>query len=273
MIPKEILNRTGARNTASVPENVLGLLNDGVIETVNLCEWLVVDQLALAEKIFPEHVWSRLLPGLRSDFRKLTPQTAPKKLALVGKYLAAAFPQKSSALRSSQALLSSPSDIVRSWGAYLIGFSKTLSLPEKLTQIRPFAADRNMSTREIAWLALRAEIPGNLEQALSLLSGFVTDPDPSIRRFASELTRPRGVWCSHIPALKEYPEQGFELLEPLRSDSSKYVRDSVGNWLNDASKSAPVSVKTLCDRWEKDSPSPETAYIVKRALRTLSKTS
>ena len=56
MIPEHIQNRKGARNTASVPPTVLGLLNHGHIETVNLCEWLVVNYHPLVvdhSKILP----------------------------------------------------------------------------------------------------------------------------------------------------------------------------------------------------------------------------
>lgn len=54
---------------------------------------------------------------------------------------------------------------------------------------------------------------------------------------------------------------------------SKYVRDSVENWLNDASKTQPSFVEMVCSRWEKESPADETRYISKKAMRTIRKLS
>lgn len=79
----------------------------------------------------------------------------------------------------------------------------------------------------------------------------------------------RGVWCKHTEMLEQNPALGSPILEPLKSDYSKYVRNSVGNWLNDASKTQSGFVRKLCRRWE--SETKETKYIVKKALRTVGK--
>jgi 3-methyladenine DNA glycosylase AlkC len=71
--------------------------------------------------------------------------------------------------------------------------------------------------------------------------------------------------------LKDQPEFGLPILEPLLADASKYVKNSVGNWLNDASKSQSEWVQATATRWLKKSASLDTQYIVKRALRTLDK--
>ncbi|HJN15541.1 MAG TPA: hypothetical protein QGH10_08630 [Armatimonadota bacterium] len=41
--------------------------------------------------------------------------------------------------------------------------------------------------------------------------------------------------------------------------------------LNDASKSAPEWATDTCERWLRESPTPETEWIVNRAMRTLRK--
>ncbi len=271
MIPEEILNRKGARNTASIPPAVLDLLNQGRIETRGLCEWLVTDQLALAETVFARLGWKKLVAPLRARFAETKPTTAPKKLECIGRFLAESFPSKPEAKAAIALLLGETSDIARSWGAYLIGSGRTFTLREKFRLIRPFASDPNMSVREMAWMSMRPDVTANLTDSFAILHPFTADTDPSIRRFASELTRPRGVWCSHIKALKDDPSPGIPLLEPMRADPSKYVQDSVANWLNDASKSSATLISGICSRWERESPSTETARIVKRAMRTLRK--
>lgn len=271
MIPAEIRNRKGARNTASVPPAVRDLLNKGHIETKNLCEWLVTDQLALAETVFARLGWKKLVPPLRACFAETQPPTAPKKLECIGSFLAKSFPSKADAQQAASLLLNETSDIARSWGAYLIGSGRNITLCEKFRLIRPFAADSNMSVREMAWMAMRGDVTAKLAESFAILQSFTTDSDPNLRRFASELTRPRGVWCAHIKALKDDPSPGILLLEPLRADPSKYVQDSVANWLNDTSKSHASFVSETCSRWEKESPCLETRKIVRRAMRSLRK--
>lgn len=271
-IPAHILKRKGSITTSGVPVAVQKLLNQGLIETVNLVEWLIVDQEFLSRNLFHDFGWSFLLDPLRKEFALLTTKTAPKKLELIGRVLSHFSADKTIFNDAYNKLKDHRSDVVRSWACMMNGQRAELSLGEKLNRIRPLAADKNPNVRESAWLALRPPIANELPEALRLLVMFSKNKDANIRRFASEATRPRGVWCNHIAELKENPEIGLPILEPLKSDSSKYVRDSVGNWLNDASKTKPDWVRELCCNWEKASPTLETAYIVRRALRTLNKT-
>jgi 3-methyladenine DNA glycosylase AlkC len=54
-------------------------------------------------------------------------------------------------------------------------------------------------------MAVRDEVVRSPAQALALLQPWAPDADENIRRFASELTRPRGVWCAQIESLKAGP--------------------------------------------------------------------
>jgi 3-methyladenine DNA glycosylase AlkC len=161
--------------------------------------------------------------------------------------------------------------MVRCWAAYTVGKNTKLSTEQMLRQIQPFAADRHFGVREIAWLAVRPVIAKNLTESITILSKWTSHKDENVRRFCTEATRPRGVWCEHIEELKQNPALGLVILEPLMADAAKYVQDSVGNWLNDASKTAPAFVIDLCKKWDKESKTKETAYIIKKALRTVEK--
>lgn len=86
-----------------------------------------------------------------------------------------------------------------------------------------------------------------------------------------ECTRPCGVWTKHINILKQTPELAMPVLELLKNDSSRYVQNALGNWLNDSSKSQPEFVIELTNKWAKESNTKNTQYIIKRALRTLNK--
>jgi len=146
-----------------------------------------------------------------------------------------------------------------------------LNIEDKLNASLRLIADKHFGVREIVWMALRPEIEKDLGKSIEILSNWTTNSDENIRRFTTEVIRPRGVWCKHLESLKENPEQALFILEKLKSDKSKYVQDSVGNWLNDASKTKPKFVIELCEKWKGNSQTKETEKIIKRALRTIEK--
>lgn len=53
-IAQEILNRKGGAKLSLLSPEIKNLLNRGIIQSVNLTEWLAVDQEALIEHILPK---------------------------------------------------------------------------------------------------------------------------------------------------------------------------------------------------------------------------
>ena len=71
---------------------------------------------------------------------------------------------------------------------------------------------------------MRTTIAAQLEVAIAALVPWTAEPSERLRRFASEATRPRGVWCTHLASLRQAPEQALMLLEPLKADPAPYVQ-------------------------------------------------
>ncbi|MBE4947362.1 DNA alkylation repair protein [Chryseobacterium culicis] len=262
--------RKGARSLKDISEKILEQLNRGEIETANLTEWLAVDQRLLLENLLYHNNRSEYLKPVLDNVDRLKKQTVNTINETIGIGLLHLATQNKD-YEFLQKLKTHPADLVRCWAAYAIGRNPDLKLKDKLDRIQSFAADTHFGVREICWMAMRPEISANLDESLAALAGWTMHENENVRRFACESTRPRGVWCAHIDALKQNPGLGLVILEPLRSDSSRYVQDSVGNWLNDASKSQPEFVIEICDEWLRESPTKETQYIIKKALRTLKK--
>ncbi|GLI05070.1 DNA alkylation repair protein [Paenibacillus tyrfis] len=271
IISDVILQRKGARKAADIPEAVIQLLQRGELQTVNLTEWLAIDHLKLLRHVLCTlelHKESdEMLSGLerlnQKKIMSMIPAIARKWLSLLDH-----VPEKENT-RIFHALADHRSDSMRCWAAYMIGLDERLMVMQKLTGIRPFAADSHFGVREMAWMAVRESISNELLQALDILREWVCDEHSNIRRFAVESLRPQGVWAKHLSVLKEQPQLALSLLEEVKSDPVNYVQDSVGNWLNDAGKTNPNWVRRICDAWLEASDTKETKRIVARATEKI----
>ena len=243
---------------ADIPRTILHQLNKGEIEALTLTEVLAVDFASLMKHSFPDIDNSRMREAKGTGWISRT--------RLAGELLYCGGGKK--ILKKT---MRHTSDQVRGWGASLIAAMPGLEIEERLELIKPLADDPSPNTRETAWIMLRPHIAKDVEYSIKLLHPWTKSAAPNIRRYASEITRPRGVWCAHISELRENPEPGLLLLEPLSADPSRYVQNSVANWLNDASKDHPDFVKKTCAKWTRQSKTKETAYICKRAQRTINK--
>jgi 3-methyladenine DNA glycosylase AlkC len=256
---------------SEIPPEVLAALNRGELETANLVEWLATDQRQLARVVLPAVGLAKALDDVLAAVAAIAKPTAMQQTRIIGLTLSRVVEVKASPRSAYQRLLKHPSDVVRNWVGFIVGGQDGLSLDQKIAAVEPLAADRHFGVRETAWLAVRPSVERELDAAIEILTDWSVHDHEGIRRFASEVTRPCGVWCNHLVQLKAEPQLALPILEPLKSDSAKYVRDSVGNWLNDASKSQPKWVQSLGRRWQRESKTAETAYIVKKALRTIRK--
>lgn len=265
-VSKDILNRKGARKTADIPDEVLTLLNTGKIETANLTEWLAVDQLRLLEVFLKEVGQEVQLSTFAEAINQQKKPTANSNTKTIGLTFGLLFKQK----EVFDSLRKHTSDVVRCWGCWAESIQVD-TLPELLQIMRPYAEDSHFGLREVVIFATKDRLAGDLLAAIDLLIPWTSSNDENARRYAIEALRPIGVWTKKIAELQQNPKVGLPILEPLKSDASKYVQNAVANWLNDASKSNPDWVQSICNRWQTESATKETTYIVKRALRTINK--
>ncbi len=249
--PMNTAPRKGARTVATVDPDILQQLEAGTLETANLTEGLAIRMDRLLAVVTPD------IPAGALDMTLGVVQ----RMAQVGGLLRQHLP-----IDVLAGLSTHPSDTVRGWAAFAVGQDDSRDPMERIEAIRPFAADTHFGVREWAWMAVRAIIVAEPRAAITALTSWTTDPDVNIRRFASEATRPRGVWAASIRLLRQEPQHALPILSALRHDTERYVEDSVANWINDAAKDQPDWVRGLLVEWQKDHVSDR---LLKRASRSL----
>ena len=246
------------RGVKDIKPERLAQLNAGAPATT-LTECLAVDFAVLMQAVAPEAEEEAI-----AQMRAHAATGISKRMAVAAQVLSEALGADCESRLATHA-----SDTVRGWACFVIGGLPDLAPRARLARIRPLADDAHFGVREWAWLALRPALSADLDASMKALLPWTRAASPRVRRYASECLRPRGVWCTHIAALKADPSIALPLLEPLRADPEIYVQDSVANWLNDASKDHPDWVREVCARWLAGTPDPATIRICQRALRSI----
>jgi 3-methyladenine DNA glycosylase AlkC len=259
--------RKGYVRLRDIPAELIALLNRGETETATLTEQTAMDFSVLLGTL---EGWSGNAAGLAQEAtsRFFSGHGLVKRMELAGRMLGryGAFDD----MRALQQLMAHSSDTVRGFACFVIAWHPALEFADKFMTMKALAADRHFGVREWAWLALRPAVVAAPFEAIARLRDWVSEPDANLRRFAVEITRPRGVWAKHIAPLQAEPWQGLPLLEPCCRDESRYVQDSVANWLNDAARSQPDWVRKVCRDWLRNyTDNSASCYIVKRAQRNL----
>ncbi|MGZ9583105.1 DNA alkylation repair protein [Paenibacillus marinisediminis] len=268
----DLLHRKGATKAENIPHDVIALLNQGIMESVNLTEWLAVNHISLLNHVLPSIGLEDKLEYIASELERQNAESGMKAIRLTGALLDKVMNEVSESGKEAiiEKCSTHVSDSVRCWAAFM---NKKMddTIEDKLSYIMPFAADHHFGVREIAWMSVREELSLDINKSVELLVEWAKSNNEYIRRFSVESIRPRGVWSKHIEELKHNPQLALPILNLLQSDPSTYVQDSVGNWLNDASKTQPEWVLQLCEQWEKDSDTKATVRIINKAKRTIMK--
>ena len=256
---KKVAPRKGISRRADIPPAIRNDLDQGIIQTATLAEGLAINFAPLLKASHP-----KLQKSVYDKVEAAATEGILRRMTLVGSLLFDHVGPKGIVHCQSH-----PSDTVRGWACYMVAAQSGLATKDRLKAIRPLADDDHFGVREWAWLAVRPQLAEDLLHSIDQLAKWAVLPSDRLRRFASESLRPRGVGCSHIAPLKKNPALALPILEPLHCDPSKYVQDSVANWLNDAGKSEPDWVREICARWQRKSADPATERICNRALRNL----
>lgn len=145
---------------------------------------------------------------------------------------------------------------VRMYAVFLLGHLS--QEPDVLSFLRDdVSADSNWRVQEVLAKAFDdfCAVRG-YEAALPVIDEWLSDPRPNVRRAVTEGLR---IWTSR-PYFRDHPGDAVSRLSRLRSDSSEYVRKSVGNALRDISKKNPELVAAELRTWSLETKEVAQVY-------------
>ena len=143
-------------------------------------------------------------------------------------------------------------------GIFLLGYAAH-EIPESLDFLRnTVSKHQNWKVQEILAMAFDNHCKSiGYENAVPLITDWLSDANPNVRRAASEGLR---VWTSR-PYFKDHPSVAIRLLSDRKTDSSEYVRKSIGNALKDISKKHPELVFDEIHKWDVSSKEIKQVYL------------
>lgn len=127
-------------------------------------------------------------------------------------------------------------------------------------------AQYELTKRFTCEYSIRPFIINDEERTMEILYKWMNDPDPHVRRLASEGTRPRLPWSMKIDSFVKDPTPSLAILEHLKNDPDLYVRRSVANHVGDIAKDNLNLALDLCESWLKDA-STELKWVIRHAVR------
>ena len=154
-------------------------------------------------------------------------------------------------------LYQSDNFLIQEIGIFLLGYAAH-EIPESLDFLRnTVSKHQNWKVQEILAMAFDNHCKSiGYENAVPLITDWLSDANPNVRRAASEGLR---VWTSR-PYFKDHPSVAIRLLSDRKTDSSEYVRKSIGNALKDISKKHPELVFDEIHKWDVSSKEIKQVY-------------
>lgn len=203
-----------------------------------------------------DETWDRL--ALKARMRQITVN--------LGKYLPSDYTQAIGVI--DQVVAGYPRGYNHTSLIYFPDFVEVYGQEEPYWDLSMAAIERytQISTAEFA---VRPFIIKHEARMMQQMAIWATHDNEHLRRLASEGCRPALPWGQALPRFKKDPCPILAILEQLKTDPSQYVRKSVGNNLNDISKTHPHLVYKIASDWY--GKHQYTNWIVKHGCRTLLK--
>jgi len=154
---------------------------------------------------------------------------------------------------------------VAAWPLTDLVTKRGLDFPEKALPLL-----KEVTKRFSAEFAIRPFLDQHTDYTLSVLSGWLDDPNRHVRRLISEGSRPRLPWGMQLRSFVADPQPILPFLEALKDDPEEYVRRSVANNLNDIAKDHASTVAAIARVWLQTNDR-NRIRLVKHACRTLIK--